>query len=184
LRAYITPFELITRLIPKGSNVLDIGCGTGSFLYLISVLRYPVSLTGIDILDTNLPGIYSKSGPVQYFKTGTPSSLKKNNFDVVSLIDVIHHINDDSRQEFILSVLDLIRPGGMLIVKEMSSSPKFYAWMNILHDLLMSGELIKHQEFEGLKSILIHREFTLSEVTKKKIYWYSHYWFTATKPVS
>ena len=83
----------IADFIPCLSNpgqhisVLDVGCGRGELAYLILRKRQDISLVGIDILDQE-----KKCIPVKIFD-GKTIPYGDFSFDVVTIIDVLHHTN-------------------------------------------------------------------------------------------
>jgi SAM-dependent methyltransferase len=78
--------ELLSELIPQYSTVLDVGCGDGLIAKLIAERRTDVSVHGIDILVRSNTHI-----PVSAFD-GRIIPFPDDSFDVVMLVDVIHHV--------------------------------------------------------------------------------------------
>lgn len=64
------PFDKISRLIPEGSNAIDIGCGTGRLAFLLS--RKCRSLLAIDLSEKNIRTA-----------TGTKEKLKTDNIEFI-----------------------------------------------------------------------------------------------------
>jgi ubiquinone/menaquinone biosynthesis C-methylase UbiE len=79
------------EMIPKGATVLDVGCGDGQISAEIMRQREGVAIRGIDILLR--PKCYI---PVTQFD-GTTIPYKDAGFDVVMLVDVLHHATDPAR---------------------------------------------------------------------------------------
>jgi SAM-dependent methyltransferase len=78
----------IASLLPTNAQVLDVGCGDGILSREIAKLRTDVRVSGIDVLIRERPLI-----PVSKFD-GTTIPYPNASFDVVMLIDVLHHTND------------------------------------------------------------------------------------------
>lgn len=76
--------QLLGQMIPEGSRVLDVGCGDGQISAQIS-RRRQVSVSGVDILLRPQRHI-----AVTKFD-GTTLPFGDSNFDVVMLVDVLHH---------------------------------------------------------------------------------------------
>ena len=180
-RPWICPFEKFIFYIPCDKSIFDIGCGQGVFLYLLAILRKPKRLYGVDILDTNLEAVKSVFPKVKYKKVSNYLDWPKKRFDVVTLIDVLHHIRPEEQSFFIESAINKINAGGTLIIKDMNTKPIFCAFMNILHDLIFAKQLINYYSFEKLKKIILENGFEIKEVNSEVIYWYSHKWIIATK---
>lgn len=116
----------IRRLhLPAHASVLEIGCGTGANLQMLSqhgrlsAMEYdPTARQLADAL-----GIC----PVQ--AGGLPDDLPyaAQSFDLVCMLDVLEHIEDD--QAALASVLRLLKPGGRLLL-----TVPAYQWLWSGHD--------------------------------------------------
>ncbi|PKN65107.1 MAG: SAM-dependent methyltransferase [Deltaproteobacteria bacterium HGW-Deltaproteobacteria-15] len=78
----------LSSLIPKNANILDVGCGDGFLDYLIMQQRRDVSIQGIDVLMREAPHIQVA------FYDGVRFPFTDSHFDVVLLVDVLHHLED------------------------------------------------------------------------------------------
>jgi ubiquinone/menaquinone biosynthesis C-methylase UbiE len=75
------------ELIPQNSTVLDVGCGYGKMDLKMSEQRCDLSILGVDVL------IRDKTyGNVTLFD-GKNIPFPDNHFDVVMLVNVLHHAN-------------------------------------------------------------------------------------------
>ena len=77
--------ESMAALVPNGSRLLDVGCGDGQITKLVVARRSGVKATGIDVLLRPKTHI-----PVAKYD-GTTIPFEDASFDVVMLIDVLHH---------------------------------------------------------------------------------------------
>lgn len=78
----------MAALIPPDSSVLDVGCGDGLIDSIVQELRPDIKIRGIDILPRDSTHI-----PVEIFD-GATIPLEDSSFDVVSFVDVLHHVQD------------------------------------------------------------------------------------------
>jgi len=107
-RAYDMALE-IARVLPRGSEVLDVGCGNGFIAHHLSAML-GTAVLGIDLeKTTEAPIDYRKYDRVKF---PTPD----NSFDAVLLSYVLHHAQD------VRVVLDeikrVVRDGGFAIIYE------------------------------------------------------------------
>lgn len=113
-------------MIPRGSEVLDVGCGNGYIAHHLSAML-GTSVTGIDVAD-------STDAPIDYRQyNGREFPAPDSSFDAVVLAYVLHHAQDvDSMLEEMKRVL---RPGGVAIIYEdipATAWDRFICWT---HDL-------------------------------------------------
>jgi 2-polyprenyl-3-methyl-5-hydroxy-6-metoxy-1,4-benzoquinol methylase len=114
-----------------GRNVLEIGCGTGFYTDLIARLGPPARFTGMDITDVNFPALRGRHPTARFVKgdaTATPEPGQ--GFDVIVMIDVIHHVVTDREFSALMAnVRRWLKPGGVFVVSPFSGTsakPFFY----------------------------------------------------------
>lgn len=119
-----------------GAEVLDAGCGTGGNLRLLSgfgrVRGLEMSPEAAEYSRGVLPGTEISTGALPE----NAREMAGHSFDLVVMLDVLEHINDD--QAALLAVKDLLKPGGVLLV----TVPAFQ-WLYGPHD----EELHHHRRY-------------------------------------
>jgi len=149
-RPYICPFEVLLESIEPNSDVLDIGCGGGLFLGLIAERGKLSSGVGVD---TSRQGIEvarkmsannALSPKLDFRQVEAGADLPDSMFDVVALVDVLHHIGKSKQCESVRQAAMRVRPGGKLIVKEIATRPRWRALANQLHDLVLARQWVQH----------------------------------------
>ena len=120
----LSPDQLsIARLVPKGSRVLDLGCGTGALLdYLIK--QRGCSGYGVEIDDTNVQACVARGVNVIQFNLEDGLALFGDaSFDVVLQIDTLQHLHNAE-----VMLRETARVGRIGIV----AFPNFGHWPNRL----------------------------------------------------
>jgi SAM-dependent methyltransferase len=104
--------------LQAGSQVLDIGCGTGRWLRRYNDLGYQP--TGID-LTAGMLSLARKNRTRSPLVGGESFRLpfKDSSFDAVSDITVIQHQEPTSQAQSIAEMLRVLKPGGRLILIEL-----------------------------------------------------------------
>jgi SAM-dependent methyltransferase len=94
-------------------RILDIGCGTGGMLPLLSAHG---QVTGIDPAEAAIR--YSKqryASMAELLQVDFPQEVPPvGGFDLVTLFDVLEHLDDDAKA--LVAAYSLLRPGGWLLI--------------------------------------------------------------------
>jgi len=113
--------ELIAQLVPKGSRVLDLGCGNGEFLAYLRDHRQ-CSGYGIEINDANVLACTQRGVNVVQLNLEEGLALfEDQSFDVVLQIDTLQHLRHTEKM-----LHETARVGRIGIV----SFPNFAHWPN------------------------------------------------------
>ena len=118
-----TIMESIARLVPKGSRVLDLGCGDGAMLDFLQRTR-GCSGYGIEISDTNVLACVQRGvNVVQLNLDGGLTMFDDASFDVVLQLDTLQHLRNAETM-----LRETARVGRIGVV----SFPNFAHWPNRL----------------------------------------------------
>ena len=193
LRVRICPFErLITWVEPCGS-VLDVGCGAGLFLALLA--GFQPSLKGVGF-DRSKRAIDAATQMINHARRlGLPAELRFlhldvmepwscGTFDVVSVIDLLHHLAAARQQALFQKAASFVKPGGILLYKDMSNRPLAAACMNRLHDLVVARQWIRYRDVLQVDQWArdLGLEIEKSETVNRL--WYCHELRSYRKPLS
>jgi methionine biosynthesis protein MetW len=118
--------ELIAELVPTGSRVLDLGCGSGELLAHLRDARR-CSGYGIEIADANVLACVQRGvNVIQLNLEEGLAMFADQSFDVVLQLDTMQHLRNTERM-----LRETARVGRVGIV----SFPNFAHWPNRLHVL-------------------------------------------------
>lgn len=124
-RAYDMALE-IARVIPSGSEVLDVGCGNGFIAHHLSAML-GTNVIGIDVMDATQARIdYRRFDGVHF-------PLSDNSVDAVLLCYVLHHAQDAA--VVLREMKRVLRPGGLAVIYEdIPETPwdRFICWTHNL----------------------------------------------------
>jgi methionine biosynthesis protein MetW len=116
--------ELIAELVPKGSRVLDLGCGNGELLAHLRTHR-ECSGYGIEIADANVLACEQRGVDVIQLNLEEGLALfDDQSFDVVLQLDTLQHLRNTEKM-----LRETARVGRIGVV----SFPNFAHWPNRLH---------------------------------------------------
>jgi len=185
LRRLIIPFELIEKYVPKNGTVVDIGCGYGIFANYLALKSTNRNVVGIDLIQKRISiakKIYGQSTNLNFFCSNiTDTQLPKA--DVITAIDVLHHIpSHDLQNKLLKSCYSVLKEGGKLILKDLDKKPKWKYLFNYIHDYLMTrGDPVLYQDESSIKNLLKNSGFKIEKTIKIQNYPYSHILFLAQK---
>lgn len=143
-RPYMCPFDDVLFECGTEKSIFDIGCGSGMFLSLCAELLSPIKLGGVDINDkliSNTRSILSGYNIPLDVKRYDGNTIPKEiyDYDVVTIIDVLHHIPKNRQIEFLRNLIKYLRKGTKIIIKDIDADDKF-VYFNKLHDFIISRE--------------------------------------------
>jgi methionine biosynthesis protein MetW len=115
--------ELIAELVPQGSRVLDLGCGSGELLAHLIEQR-GCSGYGVELADANVHASMARGIDVIQFNLEDGLALfEDRSFDVVLQLDTLQHLRNTEKM-----LRETARVGRIGIV----SFPNFAHWPNRL----------------------------------------------------
>jgi cyclopropane fatty-acyl-phospholipid synthase-like methyltransferase len=151
LRAWSAPMDAVVSALPRDGSLLDVGCGHG----LVSneaALRSPLArVLGIDLSETKIASARATVGERTNveFRLQALESVEESGFDAVGLIDVLYLVPEGSWAACLRTCLGKLRPGGLFVLKEIGTEPRW------------KFERLKLQEFMSTRILRITRGDTL-----------------------
>jgi 2-polyprenyl-3-methyl-5-hydroxy-6-metoxy-1,4-benzoquinol methylase len=191
LRPLICPFEPIARHVPPGSSMLDLGCGTGAFLLHLAAEARIREGFGVDVSHRALAAAEAtwqrrKSAcPGTALAFGEVAALERlpgRKWDVVSMIDVLHHVPPIQQEDFVRSALGRVADGGMFLYKDMCRRPWWMAGLNRLHDLVLAQQWIHYVPVEGVIRWAGEAGFRCEPAECYRRFWYGHELVVCRRP--
>jgi 2-polyprenyl-3-methyl-5-hydroxy-6-metoxy-1,4-benzoquinol methylase len=179
-RPYICPFHLLIDYIPRGASLLDVGCGAGLFILLLARLGRIRSAVGFDSDYVALHAAHDAAvrfldrATIHFEQHSADHSWPKGRFDVVSIIDVMHHVPPEKQADLIAAAAEHLNDGGLLLYKDIASRPLWRAWANRLHDLVSVQEWIHYAELNDIVNWAIDAGLSLDHSEALNMLWYRH----------
>lgn len=159
-RPLICPFDRLLPLVPAGASVLDVGCGDGLFLALLAASGRLGRGVGVDynhaaianahFATANLPDAALSFVALSLDARRPGAAWPSDRYDVVSLIDVLHHVPPPARRTLVQQALSRVRSGGMLLYKDIALEPAWRRYCNSAHDWLLTRERVSYTPFDSV----------------------------------
>lgn len=119
-------YKLFNELIPKKGRITDIGCGFGPLCYMLSLLSEEREVLGVDYDEDKIA--VAQHGWLHNEHTQFVHADALNyplpESDVFILNDMLHYISYERQHELLLKCARLLRPNGILIVRDGNVSKK------------------------------------------------------------
>jgi O-antigen chain-terminating methyltransferase len=142
-----------------GAEFLDVGCGRGEFLELLSEQKIPAR--GVDLDAKNVEFCQSRSMHVECADAlGALQELKDNSLAGVVAFQVVEHLEPDYLNEFVLTAYEKTKPGGCVIFETVNPY-SFYSlrsfYLDMSHKKPLPPETLKYLiEQAGFKDSRFH----------------------------
>jgi 2-polyprenyl-3-methyl-5-hydroxy-6-metoxy-1,4-benzoquinol methylase len=178
-RPRICPFDVLLRHVPAGSTVLDVGCGAGLLLGLLARTGRLGRGTGFDASGDAIDMAQRMSsrlepGLLSFERRDAGAAWPAGMFDVVALVDVLHHVPRDRQQHVVQEAIRHVAPGGRLLYKDMCRRPRWRAAANRLHDLLLARQWIHEVPLEDVRRWMEEAGMSITHTERVNRLWYGH----------
>ncbi len=177
-RIRICPFERLLPHVPGGASVLDIGCGAGLLLALLASTRPGITGVGFDAspaaIETAQLMLKRIKPGLRFLRLAKDEPWPEGLFDVVCMVDVLHHVPPASQRAVVRQAAAKVKPGGMLLYKDMANHPWFSATMNRLHDLLIARDWIHYVPVNSVEEWAAELALVRTHAETFSRLWYCH----------
>jgi cyclopropane fatty-acyl-phospholipid synthase-like methyltransferase len=186
LVAGLGPLEPFFRQLH--GRVLSLGAGHGLVDRYLTEINDAVTIDGIDLDERRVARATATAAryPRVRIRLGDVASLNSPaTYDGALAIDVIHHIARDRHARVASALIDALRPGGLLLVKDMATTPRRQYLWNRLHDRVVVGRSpIWCYPPEDMAAMLREAGFEVVDVRRLGRAWglYPHYAVLARRP--
>lgn len=184
LRFLICPFGQVESFLPKGGRFVDVGCGFGLFANLMAVRSAGREITGCDLAQTRIRMAISSTRDrknIAFFAADV-ADLDLPECDVITMVDLLHHIHPDSQAAIIKQSYDKLKSGGLLVIKDIDTKPFFKYAFNYLHDFLMTkGDKVYFLGRRKVSAILEGAGFRVNVRVLKTLAPYPHILYICQK---
>ena len=191
VRALTCPFGRLIDRFPTTGAVLDVGCGHGLLVNLLArdPSRSGLQLHGIDHDAAKIESARRTALPGVVFSTTPLTALPESAFDAVAIFDVLYTVRREVWADILGGCCRALRPGGLLIVKEVVDRPRWKYWAIMAQETLSvsllgitKGDPPHFESAETYRQALIEQGLVMvEELPLQSANWISHYLFVALK---
>lgn len=181
--------EEIGQYLPRKGRILDIACGFGLFTLYYSMLSPNRSFYAIDINQKRIEMARSTAVALGLstritFQIKDTAMLNDSDssFEAAYMLDIIHHLPRSQHKALISTIYDSLVPGGVLIVKDIATSPPWKVIFTWVLDMVMSPKMPPHYiSTTILRNMLMEVGFDVKIHTLRDILPYPHVLYICRK---
>jgi 2-polyprenyl-3-methyl-5-hydroxy-6-metoxy-1,4-benzoquinol methylase len=136
------PLEQTAALVPAAGRILEIGCGRGLLCAHLALGSARREVVGVDIdarkLDVArrvLPEA-RRRGACLDFQLAAPGHVPEGRWDAILIVDVLYLMPLPLQRRLLQACASALAAGGVLLVKEMGSTPRWKFHWNYLQETL------------------------------------------------
>jgi 2-polyprenyl-3-methyl-5-hydroxy-6-metoxy-1,4-benzoquinol methylase len=131
LLRYAAVFGQIYRR-PKSPAVLDVGCGAGRLLEMVSLLDHELYV-GLDVSEEAVQRSRALGIPRSEFAVGAAESFQtEHRFDVIVFNEVMYYLKEPA--EVALRYAGMLKPNGLVVVSMFQCGPANKVWRKLKAD--------------------------------------------------
>jgi 2-polyprenyl-3-methyl-5-hydroxy-6-metoxy-1,4-benzoquinol methylase len=124
--------------VPAAGRLLEVGCGHGLFANACALARPALQVLGIDPAPGKIRAAAASVGGRANvrFQEGRVETLAERGFDCVAILDVLYLVPRAGWPAFLGACRDALRPGGLLLLKEVDVRPRWKFRSCVLQETL------------------------------------------------
>jgi 2-polyprenyl-3-methyl-5-hydroxy-6-metoxy-1,4-benzoquinol methylase len=138
--------SVMDLLLPAEGRILDVGCGFGLFAAYFAQTQPRRRITGIDTNERRVEMarelMTALGQPGHEFLACDARQVREvasGTFDAIYVLDVMHHVPREDQEELLRCLHDLLAPGGVLVLKDITTQPAYGLKFTELLDRVMVG---------------------------------------------
>jgi 2-polyprenyl-3-methyl-5-hydroxy-6-metoxy-1,4-benzoquinol methylase len=181
--------SVMDLLLPDAGRILDVGCGFGLFAAYFGQTQPRREIIGIDPNTRRIATAERVARTIglknhRFIAGDVRDASLQGPFDAVYMLDVMHHIPAEAQRGVLERIYDMLVPGGVLLLKDITTEPHYQLVFTELLDRVMVGwnEPLAYRHHRAWGELLNDIGFRTRMVRVPDVLPYPHIVISATKP--
>jgi 2-polyprenyl-3-methyl-5-hydroxy-6-metoxy-1,4-benzoquinol methylase len=185
--------SVMDLLLPAEGRILDVGCGFGLFAAYFAQTQPARRITGIDMNERRVAMartlLAAVGHPEHEFMAGDAREIARvagGTFHAIYVLDVMHHVPREDQEDVLRCLCDLLVPGGVLVLKDITTQPAYGLKFTELLDRVMVGwnEPLAYRHHSEWGALLAQLGLRARAVRVPDVLPYPHVVIAAWKPAT
>lgn len=187
------PFKRIAEYVPEKGRILELGCGYGLMSNLLAiesphrnVLGIDISLKKIDIAEKTMDA--RKNIQFKVSDVFNPAIFEVARYNCIVILDVLYLVPLEKWEFIFENCYNALEKGGVLLVKEQDTKPKWKYYWNLLQEFfavkvlrITAGKAFTFPGDKIIKELLVNAGFFVESFKMGKGYLHPHILFVCRK---
>lgn len=139
-RWWSAPFSALEAQVPDSGRILEIGCGHGLFCTYLALAEPSRFVFGVDIDAEKIAQAQLVARDLDrqnlLFEVATSGTVAAGPWDAIAIVDMLYLLPEPAQHDLLIAAAAELAPGGVLLVKEMSTTPRWKAQWNTFQETL------------------------------------------------
>jgi 2-polyprenyl-3-methyl-5-hydroxy-6-metoxy-1,4-benzoquinol methylase len=177
----------IGQYLPERGRVLDIGCGFGLFALYYAQIHPELRVHGFDLSEKRIAMAEDAARTLgltnAHFRVQDATQMRaEQRFDAVYMLDIVHHVPESTVEPLLREVRESLAPGGLLLIKDLDTTPTWQRIFAHALDLAMSpSRPPRYWGTEELTALLTRIGFDVKRHAMVDILPYPHILYVARR---
>ena len=183
IRLMLAPMIQMIKYIPEKGDILDLGCGNGIIANILSIGTPERKVYGVDLSAGRIEAAnrISKDNPNLQFVAGDVNTVSFERFEIVTLIDLLHHIPYREQDALLHKIYDKLDEGDVLIIKDLEKYPYWKYIFHYIQDSLSYRERLYFRSAGEMEEQLNKVGFEVETVSLAAGYPHPHVLYSCRK---
>jgi len=138
--------DILDRLLPQSGRILDVGCGFGLFASYLHLRKPERTIYGFDLSEKRIREAQRMSQRLSisdnlFFNCMDVRDFVNDdkNWDAIYCLDLLHHVPPGLRLSLLKKFFQMLSPGGILVIKDVTNRPIIKALFTWAMDQIVAG---------------------------------------------